>query len=147
MLRAQLTPVQQNAIKQSYLNVISLFMDQETVKGEFLRCLLKWGFQLDISPADLKHGHADFDLLRFQQPEDKVQKLESIYHLVYMINLDKVVEDVELEVASVYAKTLGFKENIVTELFKSIATAKDDGTQTRDVRQEVIDFLNMYQAG
>jgi hypothetical protein len=37
MLRAQLTPEQQNAIKQSYLNVISLFMDQETVKGEFLR--------------------------------------------------------------------------------------------------------------
>ena len=143
MLRAQLTPDQQAAIKNSYLNVVSLFLEQASIKGEYVRCLLKWGFQLDLSPADLKHNHADFDKLRFQQPEDKVQKLESIYHLVYMINLDKVVEDVELEVASVYAKTLGFRENVVTELFKSIATAKDDGTLVREVRQEVIDFLSM----
>ena len=62
-----------------------------------------------------------------------------------MIYLDKVVEDVELEVASEYARMLGFKENVVNDLFKSIATAKDDGPQLRDVRQEVIDFLKMNQ--
>lgn len=145
MLKAQVTPEQLKAIKRSYLNVISLFMDKENVKGEFIRCLLKWGFQLDLTPADLKNIHLDFDQLRFQQPEDRVQKLESIYHLVYMIYLDKVVEDVELEVASEYARMLGFKENVVNDLFKSISTAKDDGPQLRDVRQEVIDFLKMNQ--
>jgi hypothetical protein len=76
-------------------------------------------------------------------PQDKIEKLEAIYHLVYMIQLDQVVEDPELEIATIYAERLGFSANTVAELFKSIATAAYDGNTTRSARSEIIEFLKM----
>lgn len=127
--------------------MLALFLEKETVKSDYLRCLLKWGFQLGLAPDDL-HRIKDISYreLPFRDPTSKIEKLESIYHLVFMINLDKVVEDVELEVASMYAMKLGFKENLVNELFKSIATAIYDEGGQRDVRQEVLDFLKVYES-
>ncbi len=63
-----------------------------------------------------------------------------------MIYLDEVVEDIELEVATIYAEKLGFKPAIVSELFKSIATAAYDQSRQRDVHNEVIDFLRLHEA-
>jgi hypothetical protein len=60
-----------------------------------------------------------------------------------MIYLDQVVEDVELEVASIYAERLGFKNSLVGDLFKSIATAEFDLSSAEDIRKEVIDFLKI----
>lgn len=125
--------------------MLALFLDKEQVRSAYLRCLLKWGFQLHLSPADLNHINVDVSELAYKDPDNKVEKLESIYHLVYMIYLDQVVEDMELEVASLYAVKLGFKQNLVSELFKSIATAVYDDTVKRDVRQEVLDFLKVYE--
>jgi hypothetical protein len=141
-----LTKEQSRSIKKSYFNILALFLGQDKIESRFLRCLLKWGFQLHLSPDDLKNANIDISELKFAHPEEKVEKLESIYHLVYMIYLDKVVEDVELEVATVYAQKLGFKPSIVSELFKSIATADYDESKDRDVRREVMDFLKIYDA-
>ncbi|MEX1240058.1 MAG: hypothetical protein WEB30_10080, partial [Cyclobacteriaceae bacterium] len=76
----------------------------------------------------------------------KAEKVEAMYHLVYMISLEKVVEDVELEVASLYAERLGFKNSLVCELLNSIVTADSDGNAKGDVRQQVIDFLRLNEA-
>jgi hypothetical protein len=139
-----LTKEQLRSIKKSYLNILALFLGQEKVESRYLRCLLKWGVQLHLNPDDLRHHNVDLSLVSFSSPDEKIEKLESIYHLVYMIYLDKVVEDVELEVAQVYARQLGFDSAIVSELFKSIATADYDETDKRDVRQEVMDFMKIY---
>jgi hypothetical protein len=133
------------SIKKSYLNILALFLGQDKIESRYLRCLLKWGFQLHLNPEDLK-PNIDISHLKFSHPEEKIEKLESIYHLVYMIYLDKVVEDVELEVATIYAQKLGFEASIVSELFKSIATAAYDQTRPRNVHQEVMDFLKVYNA-
>jgi hypothetical protein len=145
-MNSSLSAEQLVSIRKSYLNMLALFLEKEIVKSDYLRCLLKWGFQLKLSPEDL-HRIKDisYSELPFKDPQSKIEKLESIYHLVFMINLDKVVEDVELEVASLYAMKLGFKENLVHELFKSIATAAYDESAQRDVRQEVLDFLKVYE--
>jgi hypothetical protein len=134
------------SIKKSYLNIIALFLEKETVQSSYLRCLLKWGVQLQFSPSDFRHINVDVSDLGYKDPLGKVETLESIYHLTYMIYLDQVVEDVELEVASLYAVKLGFKGNLVSELFKSIATAAYDDNTQRDVRQEVLDFLKVYES-
>ncbi len=63
-----------------------------------------------------------------------------------MIHLDDVVEDVELEVASIYAVQLGFKSTLVNDLFKSIATEPYDDIKPRIARQEVLEFLKLYEA-
>jgi hypothetical protein len=141
-----LTKDQLHSVKRSYLNILALFLGQETIESRYLRCLLKWGFQLHLNPEDLKHANIDLSSLKFSHPSEKIEKLESIYHLVYMIYLDEVVEDVELEVATVYARELGFKTEVVSELFKSIATADYDlKARKRNVHKEVMDFLKLYE--
>ncbi len=134
------------SVKRSYFNILAVFKDQEKIDSRFLLCLLKWGFQLRLNPEDLKLANIDVTNLKFAEPGDKVAKLESIYHLVYMIYLDEVVEDVELEVATIYAEKVGFKSSTVSELFKSIATAAYDQSKPRNVHQEVMDFLKIHEA-
>jgi hypothetical protein len=135
-----------HSVKKSYLNILALFLGQEKIESRFLRCLLKWGFQLHLNPEDLKNANIDISSMKFAHPEEKVERLETIYHLVYMIYLDEVVEDVELEVATIYAKELGFRQEIVSELFKSIATAPYDQKRKRNVHQEIMEFLKLHQA-
>lgn len=142
-----LTKEQTQSLKKSYLNIVGLFLNSQKIESRYLRCLLKWGFQLHLNPEDLKAANVDLSHLKFSDPEDKVEKVEAIYHLVYMICLDKVVEDVELEVASLYAERLGFKHSLVCDLLKSIVTADSDGnTHQENVRQQVLDFLKLNEA-
>jgi hypothetical protein len=139
-----LTKEQLRSIKKSYFNILALFLGQEKTESRYVRCLLKWGVQLHLNPDDLRQINVNIDVMSFADPDDKLHKLESIYHLVYMIYLDKVVDDVELEVASIYAQRLGFDSATVPDLFKSIATAAYDETGKRNVRQEVMDFMKIY---
>ena len=140
-----LTDEQVQSVKKSYLNIVALFLNDEKIESRYFGCLLKWGFQLHINPADLGHANTDISNLRFSHPADRLQKIESIFHLVHMIYLDRVVEDVELEVASRYAERLGFKTSLVAELFKSIATEDSDGYHSETARQQVIDFMKVYE--
>jgi hypothetical protein len=133
------------SVKKSYINILALFLGKEKIESRFLRCLLKWGFQLHVSPDDLRNANIDIASLKFANPEGKVERLESIYHLVYMIYLDEVVEDVELEVATIYAMELGFKSDVVSELFRSIVTADYDRKRRRNVHKEVMDFLKIHE--
>jgi len=133
------------SVKKSYLNLLALFLSEEKLDSRFLRCLLKWAIQLNLSTDDLKLANVDLSSLRYLDPNDRADRLEAVYHLVYMIYLDEVVEDVELEVASIYAQKLGFRQTVVSDLFKSIATAVHDGSKGRDVQMEVHDFLKLYE--
>jgi hypothetical protein len=133
------------SVKKSFFNILALFLSQDKIESRYLRCLLKWGFQMGLNPDDLKQADVDISRLQFEHPEEKVEKLEAIYHLVYMIYLDEVVEDVELEVATIYAEKLGFRSDVVSDLFKSIATEAYDTTKTRNVKHEVMEFLKLYE--
>jgi hypothetical protein len=133
------------SVKKSYFNILALFLHEDKMESKYLRCLLKWGFQLHLNPEDLRTGNIDLSSLTYSQPDDKIEKLEAIYHLVYMIYLDEVVEDVELEVAAIFAKTMGFRPTVVSDLFKSIATQDYDNNKRRDVRAEVLDFLSLNE--
>lgn len=142
---ANLTKEQIHSVKKSYLNIVGLLLSEEKIDSRYLRCLLKWGFQLQFGSEDLRLAKIDISHLKYSDPGEKLEKIESIYHLVYMIFLDRVVEDVELEVASVYAEKLGFKPSLVSDLFKSIATAEPDGKDPGDAHQQVMDFLKVYE--
>jgi hypothetical protein len=133
------------SVKKSYFNIVALFLDQEKIESRYLRCLLIWGFQLKLTPEDLKLADVDIANVKYSALGTKLEQLESIYHLVYMIYLDDVVEDVELEIATIYAVQLGFKSSVVADLFKSIATEPYDRSDDRDVRQEVMDFFDLNE--
>jgi hypothetical protein len=131
------------SVKNSYFNILAFFLSMDKVDTRYVRCLLKWGFQLQLTPGDIKRTGMDMSQISFSKPEEKIDLLESIYHLVQMIYIDKVIEDVELEVATIYAEKLGFKPSVVSGLFQSIATATYDDFPSRDVRKEVMDFLEI----
>ena len=135
-----------NSVRQSYFNILALFLEREKVESRFVRCLLKWGLQLKLTQKDIHAPEKKLEHLQFSQPSEKVERLEAIYHLVEMIYLDKVVEDVELEVASIYAEKLGFKREIVGDLLKSIATRDSDGGTSQNIHKEVIDFLKINES-
>jgi hypothetical protein len=122
---------------------LGLFLQHEQVESRFLRCLIKWGIQLQLSTSDLTNINLDLDQLAFQEPREKI---ESLYHLVYMIQLDNVVEDVELEVATLYAERLGYVPEVVAELFKSIATVPFDQENPRDLKKEIEDFMKIQKS-
>ncbi len=144
-MNTTLTSDQLVSIRGSYFNILALFLEKDEIETKYMRCLLKWGFQLHLSPDDLKTSAPQgLNTITFRIL-DKIEKMEAIYHLVYMIYLDKVVEDVELEVAIIYAEKLGLKGLVVSELFKSIATADFDQTNQYTVRQEVIEFLKLHE--
>jgi hypothetical protein len=133
-----------DSLKQSYFNILALFLEREKIETRYIKCLLKWGLQLQLTRSDIDNPEKSPEQIKFAYPSDKIARLEAIYHLVQMICLDRVVEDVELEVASIYAEKLGFKRETVGELFKSIATEDYDGTDTHNIRKEVIDFLRIH---
>lgn len=137
-----LTPQQLESLKKSYLNIVALFLSQEEVSSRYFRCLLKWGFQLHIGPDDLRK-HADLSGLLYTHPEEKSQQAEEIFNLVTMIYLDKVVEDAELEVATLYAEKLGFPARLVSEFFTAIATADEEGDTLESVQSRVEEFVRM----
>jgi|SRR5690606_12612692 hypothetical protein len=139
----QLTPEQLESVKRSYFNVLGMFLQHEQVESRFLRCLIKWGIQLHLSTSDLININLDLDKLSYQEPREKI---ESLYHLVYMIQLDNVVEDIELEVATLYAERLGYAPEVVAELFKSIATIPFDQENPRDLRKEIEDFMKIQKS-
>lgn len=131
------------SVRESYFNILALFLDQEKVDSRYIRCLLKWAVQLRINPKDLGNTSKDISTISFSL--DKVDKLEAVYHLVHMIYMDRVVEDVELEVATIYAEKLGFRAPIVGELFTAIVTSDPERSKQTDVRKEVIEFLKLHK--
>lgn len=141
--QSNLTNEQLESVKRSYFNVLGLFLQHEQVESRYLRCLIKWGIQLQLSTTDLTNINLDLDKLAFQEPREKI---ESLYHLVYMIQLDNVVEDVELEVATLYAERLGYVPEVVAELFKSIATVPFDQENPRDLKKEIEDFMKIQKS-
>ncbi|UII32001.1 hypothetical protein LVD17_27315 [Fulvivirga ulvae] len=140
----QLNKEELKSVKRSFFNLLALFLGNKQVESKYVGCLLKWSAQLNLTHDDLHHIEGNFDKLKYIEPGDRLSKMEAIYHLVHMIYIDNIVEDIELEVAAIYAEKLGFDASVVGELFKSIATAPYDGKTTGEVRKEVKEFLELY---
>ncbi len=126
-------------VKTSYFNLLAVMMTSQKIESKYIRCLVKWGIQLGVNVDDLK----ELEKTNATIPSDKAGRIEALYHLIYMIYLDKVVEDIELEVATAYAEKLGLQKELVGDLFKSIATLGYDNYAVRDVHKEVEDFLKL----
>lgn len=133
-------------IKKSYFNLLAIFFERENITGHHVRCLFKWGSHLGISSHDIENIGKNLTQQKFEEPADEIEKLEWVYHLVQMIYLDHVVEDEELEVATIFAERLGFQKSLVADLFKSIATAEFDKRPAADVRKELMDLLKVQKS-
>ena len=45
------------SVKQSYFNILALFMHDEKMETRFVKCLIRWGLQLNLTIVDINaHG-------------------------------------------------------------------------------------------
>ena len=130
-----------SSVKQSYMLILKHFLNKEMVESRFITCLLKWGVHLNVDVQDIKQYET---LEPGQLPATMEEKAAAIFNLVHMIYLDDVVEDIELEVAIIFARELGLDPSLVGEFFKAIATAPFDEMNSADIRSEIMDYLKLY---
>ncbi len=127
-----------HSIKTSFFRVFHTCLDKDMISKDVVGCLFKWAIQLHIDESELDDLNAEHYK---GNSEDRDLVLEDIFNIVYMIYLDNKVEEIELKVASQYAKEMGFKSHIVNDLLKAIVTAPFDGYDYPDVRKQLKDIL------
>ena len=132
------------SVKNSLRNIYALFLSQESIKPQYLTCVIKWGLQLRLNFAEVNDIIENVNDKSFHIPTDKVKKMQGIYDLVHLIYLDDIVEDHELEVATKYAEALGYKAHVVGDILKIILTAPDDGLDENDIRNEIKKLVDLH---
>jgi len=130
-----------NSVRKSFFNIFALFLKIDTINSQMLDCIFKWGIQLGVSRDELHFILNKPDAIQYEEPNNQMEAIEHVYDIVYMIYLDGIVEDVELEVTMKYAERLGFKPHIVGDLLKAIVTAPHDGLDKTQVRKELSGLL------
>lgn len=143
MKKLVLTSEESISIKKSLRNIYALLLSKESIKPQYLTCVIKWGLQLKLNSEEVTKIIDNVDKDSFTIPEDQVEVIQSIYDLVHLIYLDDVVEDLELEVATIYTQALGYKPHLVGDILKTILTAPDDGLEDDDIREEIKNLANM----
>ena len=143
MKKLDLTAEEVDSIKKSLRNIYSLFLSQETIKPQFLTCVIKWGLQLKLNYEEVSSIIDNVDKDSFVIPQNQVEVIQSIYDLVHLIYLDDKVEDLELEVATVYTQALGYKPHLVGDILKNILTAPYDKLKNESIREEIKNLASM----
>lgn len=138
--RNELSEQEYNSVKRSYFNIYQLFINEDNIPKRFVDCVVKWGVQLEITETEYNDVIKTREQFQFVAPP-RDEAIEQIYDLVYMIYLDNVVEDVELEVAMKYAERLGFQPHVVGDLLKAIVAAPADGMDHVQVKKEIKQWL------
>jgi hypothetical protein len=141
-MKSLLNEKELGSVRKCYNNIFSLLL-KDSVSPEVKACILKWGLQLGIPKSELDIKMKTLKSFNFSFPTDRLNALEEVYDLVYMIYLDGIVEDIELEVAMDYAEKLGLNRKIVGDIFTALATAPHDGLKSHQVRQELKGLLEM----
>lgn len=131
----------QESILRSYYRILAVFASDKQTTPEQLKSIYIWGKHLAMPSEALDEVVRNPDALANCTPKDAQSSVEQLYNLVYLIYLDKVVEEQEIEILMKYAERLGFPQHIVGDIIKAILTAPADGISIEQVRGELRDLL------
>ena len=109
-----------------------------------MNCLFKWGLQLNIYKIELHRIQAIPALISFEKPTKESDALEQIYDMVYLTQMDGIVEEVELEVITTYVKAIGMEPYIVNNLLKALVSDTYDGIEDEDLRKDIFLHPEVY---
>lgn len=126
-----------NRMRKSFYNIFAFFLEEEKQNSHVMDCLIKWGVELGIHRTELHRIMAMPGLLSFTRPGKTTEALEQIYDLLYMINMDGIVEDIELSVINIYTPKIGLEPYVVNNLLKALVSATYDGVNDRDLRKDI----------
>lgn len=126
-----------NRLRKSFYNILAYFLEEEKHNVHAMECLTKWGVELGIHKTELQRIIAIPGLLSFTKPERTTEGLEQIYDLLYMVNMDGIVEDIELSVINIYTPKIGLEPYVVNNLLKALVSASLDGINDKDLRKDI----------
>lgn len=126
-----------NRMRKSFYNIFAYFLEEEKHNVQVMACLIKWGVELGIHTTELRRIIAMPGILSFTKPAKTTEALEQIYDLLYMINMDGIVEDIELNVLNIYTPKIGLEPYVVNNLLKALVSATYDGVKDRDLRKDI----------
>ena len=132
----------QESILYSYFTILAVFASDERTTREQFDGIYAWGRRLEVPEEELDTVVHDAATLSHYKPQDTQSAVEQLYNLVYMIYLDNVVDEYEIEILMKYAEHLGFPQHIVGDIIKAILTAPSDGVPVKQVRNELKELLN-----
>ena len=127
----------QESILYSYFTILAVFANDPHTTREQFNGIYAWGKQLAVDEEELDAVARDSTTLVRYKPKDSQSSVEQLYHLVYMIYLDNVVDECEIEILMKYAEHLGFPQHIVGDIIKAILTAPADGVPVKQVKDEL----------
>ena len=126
-----------NRMRKSFYNIFAYFLEEEKHNSQVMECLVKWGVELGIHTVELQRIISMPGLLSFTKPDKISDALEQIYDLLYMINMDGIVEDIELSVINIYTKKIGLEPYVVNNVLKALVSASFDGVKDSDLRNDI----------
>lgn len=132
------------SLKSSYANVVAFFRLEENSCNFKLDCLSKWGAQLGINPIEVHRMLEGPSLQMFEKPTTSIDALSQVYDLVYMVFMDEMVEDIELELVSTYARSIGLESYVVNNILKAIVAAQLDGVSNELLRSDLLVHPEVY---
>lgn len=133
-----------NKLRKSYYNVFAFFLMEQDQDQHIMSCLIKWGVALNIHKIELLRIKAVPTLLTFEKPATTSDALEQIYDLLFLTNMDGVVEDVELEVITQYSRAIGIAPYVVNNLLKALVSASYDGVEDNELRNDIKQHPEVY---
>ncbi len=128
------------SIIKSFKNLYAFFIEHQHTSKDFLDCIQNWSYQLILQHDENLFPEKNNEI-NFYIPENKMEALEQVYDVVYMIYLDQKVEDVELEITTLFAKALGFPDYVVEDILNAIITTPHDGIKRILLRKELKKIL------
>lgn len=129
--------IEKKSLLHSYFTILGVFADDTQATQDQLNSIYQWGQQLGIPSAELDNIIRAPQQFAKQLPENRQTAAVQLYNLVYMIYLDNVVDDCEIEILMNYAEYLGFPQHIVGDIIKAILTAPSDGIPASQVKNEL----------
>ncbi len=133
--------IERQALLSSYRSILYTFVSATHTTQMQLDTICGWGQYIGIPTTETDALIKAFSSSGVQPPKDQRSPIEQLYYLTYMIYLDKVVDDCEIEILMEYAKHLGFPQHIIGDLMKAILTAPSDGVPAWQVKDELKDLL------
>jgi len=129
------------SVVQTLFKVRGFALSQSPVKDRFMKCINKWAAELGIPEKSL--AEQEVEQVRRVEGEYDVFAVEALYDLVYLIHMDDILEEVELEIAMDYSEALGFKPHVVGDLAKAIVEAPHYDVQGLKLKEELQELLSI----
>jgi hypothetical protein len=132
------------SLKSSFSNILAFVVHENGSDTQKISCLTKWGAQLGFRQAELNRLILTPSLLTYQAPATSIDALAQVYDLVYMVYMDGVIEDVELDLVSLYATGVGLEAHVVNDLLKALVSAQMDGIPNEEIRLDLKSHPEVY---